>query len=51
VLDLCGCTGSMTLAAIDAGRKWMYVESNAENFRLGAGRIAERLSERRAKAS
>lgn len=51
VLDLCGCTGSMTLAAIDGGREWMYVESNAENFRLGTGRIAERLAGGRAKAS
>ncbi len=51
VLDLCGCTGSMTLAAIEADRPWMYVESNRVNFRLGAGRIRRRLAERQMKAS
>lgn len=48
VLDLCGCTGSMSLAGIETGRNWMYVESNAENFRLGAGRIAARAGKKSA---
>jgi DNA modification methylase len=47
VLDLCGCTGSMTLAAIEAKRQWLYVESNAANYRLGSNRIAQQLSKRR----
>jgi DNA modification methylase len=51
VLDLCGCTGSMTLAAIDADRRWMYVESNAKNYRLGAGRIGRQLARCRSNAS
>jgi DNA modification methylase len=46
VLDLCGCTGSMSLAAIAANRRWVYVESNPDNFRLGASRIAKQLSQR-----
>lgn len=46
VLDLCGCTASMSLAAIGMERRWMYVESNPENFRLGSGRIARQLARR-----
>jgi DNA modification methylase len=45
VLDLCGCTGAMTLAAMEMDRRWTYVESNADNFRLGAARIRRRLIE------
>jgi DNA modification methylase len=51
VLDLCGCTGAMTLAAMEMDRRWIYVESNAENFKLGSSRILRRLGERRAVAS
>lgn len=51
VLDLCGCTGSMSLAAIATGRQWMYIESNTENYRLGAGRIAQRLRQSETRAS
>lgn len=51
VLDLCGCSGSMSIAAINQGRNWMYVESNHDNFQLGAGRIARRLAARRTIAS
>lgn len=39
VVDLCACTGSMALAAADMGRPWLYVESNAENFRIGQARL------------
>jgi DNA modification methylase len=39
VVDLCACTGSMGLAAADMGRPWLYVESNAENFRIGQARL------------
>jgi DNA modification methylase len=51
VLDLCGCTASMSLAAIGMGRRWLYVESNDANFKIGAGRIAQRLGVRNARAS
>ncbi len=51
ILDLCGCTGAMTLAAIEMGRQWMYVESHEANFRLGAGRINRQLASQMAKAS
>ncbi len=40
VLDACGCTGSMSVAAVRLRRKWVYAESNAENFRVGGSRIA-----------
>lgn len=43
VIDLCACTGSLALAAAQAGRRWLYVESNADNFALGARRL-EQLS-------
>jgi hypothetical protein len=51
VVDTCGCTGSLSVAAINCGRRWIYVESNAENYRLGAGRINARLAEMAAMAS
>ena len=51
VIDACGCTASLTLAAIEKDRRWMYVESNEENFRLGTARIMRRLAEERAEAS
>jgi len=39
VVDLCACTGSMALAAAEMGRRWVYVESNDINFKLGAERM------------
>lgn len=48
VVDLCGCTGSMSIAAIEMRRRWVYVESSSSNYRIGASRIAERLTKRRA---
>ena len=51
VLDLCGCTGAMTLAAIAMDRRWLYAESNLENVRLGRAQIMRRLAEQRAEAS
>jgi DNA modification methylase len=44
VFDACGCTGALTVAAINSGRCWVYAESNAENFALGAKRIAACLA-------
>lgn len=40
IVDACGCTGSMSLAAMNVGRSWVYIESNRANFELGAGRLA-----------
>lgn len=40
VFDACGCTGSMSVAAIRLRRKWVYAESNAENYGFGVSRIA-----------
>ena len=40
VVDLCACTGSMAAAAAKMNRRWVYVESNAENYRLGERRLA-----------
>ncbi len=45
VFDACGCTGAMSLAAINCGRGWIYAESNRENFELGATRIAAQGAE------
>ena len=46
ILDICGCTGSMSVAGIENNRRWIYVESNRENHQLGAGRIAQVLAQR-----
>lgn len=45
VFDACGCTGAMSLAAINCGRNWVYAESNQENFVVGSARIAARMAE------
>ena len=51
VFDACGCTGGMSVAAINSGRRWVYAESNLENFGLGEKRIVRRLAENAAAAS
>lgn len=51
VVDLCGCTGAMSLAAIEMSREWVYVESNVANYQIGAGRLAARLRQEHAEAS
>lgn len=51
VVDLCGCTGAMSMAAIETDRQWVYVESNLSNYQIGAGRLAERSQCDRAEAS
>jgi DNA modification methylase len=50
VFDACGCTGGMSVAAIRNGRRWVYAESHAENFAIGAGRISDELGLGRAVA-
>lgn len=44
VFDACGCTGSISVAAIRHGGRWVYCESNGENHRIGAMRIADELA-------
>lgn len=39
VVDMFGCTGSFCLAAHRLGRKWIYIESNPENFENFSGRL------------
>lgn len=50
VFDAYGCTGAMSIASIYCDRRWLYAESNPENFGLGEQRIAERLAEMTAAA-
>lgn len=40
VFDACGCTASMSVAAIETNRQWVYAESNAANYGIGASRIS-----------
>lgn len=51
VVDLCGCTGAMSLAAVEMNRQWVYVESNVANYQIGANRLAKRLRREHAEAS
>jgi len=51
VTDLCGCTASMSVAAIRLNRRWLYCESNLANYRIGERRLAQILRGRRAEAS
>lgn len=44
VFDACGCTGSMSVAAIDTNRQWVYAESNLANYTLGSSRIAGQIN-------
>lgn len=41
VFDACGCTGSMSVAAINLDRQWTYAESHRGNYDFGAARIAD----------
>jgi len=50
VFDACGCTGGMSVAAINHGRDWVYAESNEENHHIGAGNIFRVLDGNRKKA-
>lgn len=43
VFDACACTGSMSIAAIEMNRQWVYAESNPINYEHGAARIARHL--------
>jgi DNA modification methylase len=43
VVELFGCSGSGCRAAINLDRRWVYCESNANNFRFGQHKIADAL--------
>jgi DNA modification methylase len=43
VFDACGCTGTMTVAAINCGRRWVYAESCRPNYEIGVSRISRAL--------
>lgn len=43
VVDLCACTGAMSVAAAQMNRRWAYIESNPTNYRVGSERIARTL--------
>lgn len=45
VVENFGCSGSGVVSAIKHGRKWVYVESNQNNFAWGSGRINKVISE------
>lgn len=51
IFDCCGCTGSMSVAAIEMNRQWVYAESNVANYQLGSARIARHISRLQAAAS
>lgn len=44
-----GCSGEFSIAAARLGRRWVYIESNAENYRWGSQRIAEAVQSAPAK--
>jgi hypothetical protein len=39
VVEPFGCTGPASVAAIESGRQYVYIESNSTNFKLGIDRI------------
>ena len=44
IFDACGCTGSMSIAAINCDRGWVYAESHQDNHRMGAARIEHHIA-------
>jgi DNA modification methylase len=51
IFDCCGCTGSMSVAAIEMNRQWVYAESNLRNYEGGTARIARSVGQLQAAAS
>ena len=45
VLEPFGCSGSGVVAASKLNRKWVYIESNKENFEWGSRRVLKEVSE------
>lgn len=48
IFDACGCTASMSIAAIQSGRQWVYAESHLANYRLGVERVSHCVGTARA---
>jgi DNA methylase len=44
VLDACGCSASMCIAANRLSRRWIYCETNDENFSLGKRNMEDCLA-------
>ena len=51
VFEPFGASGFGSVGAVHLGRRWVYSESNEENFQLGAHRIAEAIESADSKAS
>ncbi|MCD6346517.1 MAG: hypothetical protein J7L96_03755, partial [Bacteroidales bacterium] len=45
VVEPFGCSGSGVVSAIKHGRKWVYTESNQNNYAWGSGRIHKLISD------
>ncbi|HTV48625.1 MAG TPA: DNA methyltransferase, partial [Phycisphaerae bacterium] len=45
IVDCFGCSGSCCIAANSLGRRWLYIESNKNNFLWGAQRIMSSIKE------
>jgi DNA modification methylase len=43
VFDACGCSGNFCIAAHQLNRKFIYSETNADNYELGSRRINEAI--------
>jgi hypothetical protein len=50
IVEPFGCSGTFSITAGRLGRRWLYVESNAENYRWGSRRIAEAVADLSAQA-
>jgi hypothetical protein len=50
VVEPFGCSGSGIISAIKQGRKWVYIESNKQNYIWGKKRIVRTLSNHIAEA-
>lgn len=45
VVEPFGCSGSGVVSAVKHNRKWVYIESNSNNYIWGSGRINKLISE------
>lgn len=50
IADLFGCSGVLSIAAAQLGRRWTYIEEDPNNFKWGSRRIAEAVAALRAKS-
>lgn len=50
VVEPYGCSGSGAIASAKLNRRWVYVESNEENYLWGSQRVMKAVSEGSVKA-